>query len=78
MLSVQGNTGPIWEKKISKLFWRGRDSNRQRLELIKIGRHHPDLINVSLTDFFFFKDLEENFGPKEPRISFFKFFDVII
>ena len=76
MLSVQGNIGKKWEEKIEKGFWRGRDSRRERLKLIDISRKYPDLFNASLTNFFFFKDEEQIYGPKEKHISFFKFFDV--
>lgn len=76
MLSIQENTGPSWEDKIPMLFWRGRDSSRERLKLIEISRQHKSLINASLTDFFFFRDEEAKYGPKEKRISFFDFFKV--
>lgn len=76
MLSVQGNVKDIWKNRIPKLFWRGRDSNKHRLKLIDIGRKHPDLFNVSLTNFFFFRDLEEQYGPKSDYVSFFDFFNV--
>lgn len=76
MLSVQGNIEKKWNEKIEKLFWRGRDSSRERLSLILLSRQYGDLINASLTDFFFFRDVEHKYGPKEERISFFKFFDV--
>ena len=78
MLSVQGNIDNKWESKINKAFWRGRDSNHERLKLIELSRQYPDLINASLTNFFFFKDKENVYGPSEKRISFFKFFDVSI
>lgn len=78
MLSVQGNIPKTWNNKIEKLFWKGRDSSRERLHLINLSRQHKDIINASLTDFFFFKNLEEQYGPREKRISFFDFFDVII
>ncbi|KAL0274123.1 UNVERIFIED_CONTAM: hypothetical protein PYX00_006622 [Menopon gallinae] len=74
MLSVQGNTGPEWTNKISKGFWRGRDSRQERLDLIDLARKHPDMINASLTNFFFFRDKEKQYGPKEKHISFFDFF----
>ncbi|KOX68553.1 KDEL motif-containing protein 1 [Melipona quadrifasciata] len=45
MLSVQGNTDTLWEEKIEKIFWRGRDSRRERLDLIDISRKYPDLFN---------------------------------
>ena len=78
MLSVQGNTKIPWEKKIEKLFWRGRDSRRERLDLIDIAKKNPQLFNVSLTNFFFFNDEIEKYGPAERHVSFFKFFEVMI
>ncbi|XP_021950618.1 protein O-glucosyltransferase 2 [Folsomia candida] len=75
MMSVQSNSEKQWEDKIPKLFWKGRDSRKERLDLISIGRKHPNLINASLTNFFFFRDQEKIYGPKEPHVSFFRFFD---
>lgn len=75
MLSVQGNNEKKWKDKESKVFWRGRDSNRDRLKLIDISREHPDLFNASLTNFFFFRNEEEKYGPKQKHVSFFEFFD---
>lgn len=76
MLSVQGNVKENWNGRIPKLFWRGRDSNKHRLKLVDIARRNPELFNVSLTNFFFFRDLEEQYGPKTDHVSFFSFFDV--
>ena len=76
MLSVQSNPNTKWENKEEKAFWRGRDSRRERLNLVSLSRQHPELINASLTNFFFFRDEEKTYGPKEDHISFFKFFDV--
>lgn len=75
MLSVQESRLP-WDEKSPKAFWRGRDARRERLQLIDISRKHPDLFNVSMTNFFFFRDEIENYGPKVPHMSFFSFFDV--
>jgi len=75
MLSVQSNPDVLWEDKMSKAFWRGRDSRRERLNLVKLSRDHPDLINASLTNFFFFRNEEKLYGPKAEHVSFFKFFD---
>lgn len=77
-LSVQGNVEGPWETRTPKLFWRGRDSNKHRLDLIKLSRQHPELFNVSLTNFFFHKDEMNVYGPKAEHISFYKFFDVSI
>lgn len=76
MLSVQSNNEVPWDLKKPKAFWRGRDSRRERLDLIALARQHSHLINASLTNFFFFKEEEKEFGPKEKHISFFKFFNV--
>lgn len=75
MLSVQSNNDIPWGLKKSQAFWRGRDSRRERLDLIDIAREHKHLFNASLTNFFFFKNEEEKYGPKEKHVSFFKFFD---
>lgn len=75
MLSVQHVTR-LWPDKIDQAFWRGRDARRERLQLIDIGRAHPNLFNVSLTNFFFFRDEEHRYGPKVAHISFMEFFNV--
>ncbi|XP_020295225.1 KDEL motif-containing protein 1-like isoform X2 [Pseudomyrmex gracilis] len=73
-LSVQGNTNLPWENKIEQLFWRGRDSRRERLDLIDISRKHPELFNVSITNFFFFRDEMDKYGPAQNQVSLFHFF----
>ncbi|KYN02185.1 PREDICTED: KDEL motif-containing protein 1-like [Cyphomyrmex costatus] len=73
MLSVQGNGLP-WEYKTEQLFWRGRDARRERLDLIDISRKHPELFNVSITNFFFFRDEIDKYGPAQNHVSFFNFF----
>lgn len=75
MLSVQGNVNLNWSEREPRAFWRGRDSNKHRLNLIDIARKHPHLINASMTNFFFYTDKKEEYGPKQPHISFFRFFD---
>lgn len=75
LLSVQSNNDIPWARKKSQAFWRGRDSRRERLDLIDMARQNKHLINASLTNFFFFKDEESKYGPKEKHVSFFKFFD---
>ncbi|XP_065083482.1 protein O-glucosyltransferase 2-like [Ochlerotatus camptorhynchus] len=74
MLSVQ-RKGIPWKDKEPKGFWRGRDSCRERLDLVRISQRHPDLVNASLTNFFFFRDEEKKYGPKVAYISFFDFFN---
>lgn len=73
ILSVQKHR-MAWAEKEDKAFWRGRDARRERLELVDKARNHPDLINASLTNFFFFREEEAKYG-KTPYVSFFKFFD---
>lgn len=75
ILSVQ-RLRKTWNEKEPVAFWRGRDSRRERLHLVDIARKNPNLFNVSLTNFFFFRDEEEKYGPKVPHMSFFEFFDV--
>ncbi|XP_075992521.1 protein O-glucosyltransferase 2-like [Anticarsia gemmatalis] len=74
-LSVQGGAELAWSKREPRAVWRGRDSRAERLKLIDIAKANPDLFNASLTNFFFFRDKEQQYGPKQPHISFFKFFD---
>lgn len=75
-LSVQGSVERSWAAREARAFWRGRDSRAERLALVDVARAYPELFNVSLTNFFFFLDKQEQYGPKSPHISFFKFFDV--
>lgn len=76
MMSVQANTGPPWESKNSTAVWRGRDSRKERLELVKLSRKYPELIDAAFTNFFFFKHDESLYGPIVKHISFFDFFKV--
>ncbi|XP_031632184.1 protein O-glucosyltransferase 2-like [Contarinia nasturtii] len=74
ILSVQ-KSNTVWNEKQPIAFWRGRDARRERLHLIDIARKNPELFNVSLTNFFFFRDEEAKYGPKTSHISFFEFFN---
>lgn len=74
MQSVQGNTGPKWKQKIEKGFFRGRDSRQERLDLAVLGRSKTDLLDIGLTNFFFFPYDEKKYGPKHKHVSFFDFF----
>lgn len=76
MMSVQSNTGPPWPEKNATAFWRGRDSRQERLELVKLSRAHPNLIDAAFTNFFFFKHDESLYGPLVKHVSFFDFFKV--
>uniref|UniRef100_A0A672KQR2 Protein O-glucosyltransferase 2 n=1 Tax=Sinocyclocheilus grahami TaxID=75366 RepID=A0A672KQR2_SINGR len=77
MMSVQGHTGPAWEQKISKAFWRGRDSRKERLELVKLARANPDMLDAALTNNLFFKHDESLYGPLVKHVSFFDFFKIL-
>ncbi|KAK7940012.1 hypothetical protein WMY93_003338 [Mugilogobius chulae] len=74
MMSVQANTGPSWPQKNATAFWRGRDSRQERLELVKLSRANPNLIDAAFTNFFFFKHDESLYGPLVKHVSFFDFF----
>lgn len=76
LFSVQANTGPKWEEKTQKAFWRGRDSREERLQLTVMGRKHPELIDAALTHMFFFPKDEEKYGKLVKSVSFFDFFKV--
>jgi hypothetical protein len=76
LLSVQANTGPPWQNKSSVAFWRGRDSRQERLDLVKLSRKHPDIVDAKLTNMFFFKHNVEELGELVKHISFFDFFKV--
>lgn len=74
MLSVQKERWK-WEDKVEKAFFRGRDSRRERLDLIDVSRQHPGLFNSSITNFFFFTNEIAKYGPKVGHISFNDFFE---
>ncbi|XP_028392699.1 protein O-glucosyltransferase 2-like isoform X2 [Dendronephthya gigantea] len=74
MQSVQANTGPKWQDKIPKAFWRGRDSRQERLDFVVMARKKPELYDAALTNFFFFPYDEAKYGPKGQHVSFYDFF----
>jgi hypothetical protein len=80
IFSVQANIRKKWSDKINKLFWRGRDSRQERLDLVLIGRKNPSLIDAALTNMFFYREKEHLnlYGPTVNYTSFFDFFDVKI
>lgn len=74
VFSVQGNTGPHWNNKSSKAFWRGRDSRQERLDLVMLSRKQPEVIDAAMTHMFFFPKNPEKYGELVKTISFFDFF----
>ena len=75
LLSVQNYTGPKWHKKSDLAFWRGRDSRRERLSLVKMSDKYPDIIDAKLTAMFFFRKEQDDFEITK-HVSFFDFFRV--
>ncbi|KAM9376119.1 protein O-glucosyltransferase 3 [Pholidichthys leucotaenia] len=73
LLSVQGNTGPLWANKTERAFFRGRDSREERLQLVSLSKENPELLDAGITGWFFFRDREKSFG-KAPLVGFFDFF----
>lgn len=69
----QGRAIP-WEERQPKVFFRGRDSNQARLDLVQ--RHHKDTNNydVGLTNYFFFPHKEELYGPIANYVGMSNFF----
>ncbi|CAF0767144.1 unnamed protein product [Rotaria sordida] len=64
-----------WPKKIPKGFFRGRDSCQERLNLVRLSKKYPDLIDANLTRMFFFRDQKSEFEPFAEYIPMTKFFD---
>ncbi|XP_053505505.1 protein O-glucosyltransferase 3 [Ictalurus furcatus] len=73
LLSVQGNTGPVWGNKTERAFFRGRDSREERLNLVTMSKKNPELLDAGITAFFFFREREKDLG-KAPLVGFFDFF----
>ncbi|KAL4234778.1 Protein O-glucosyltransferase 2 [Mactra antiquata] len=74
VFSVMGNSPAPWENKTEMGFWRGRDSRRERLDLVVMSREHPDVIDAKLTRMFFFEHSEEKYGELVKNIPFYDFF----
>ena len=75
-ISVQANTGPTWENKTEKGFWRGRDSRQERLDLVVMSRKQPELVDAALTHMFFFPKNPDKYGELVKSVPFFDFFKV--
>ncbi|CAI9558844.1 unnamed protein product [Staurois parvus] len=73
LLSIQGHTGPSWDNKTEQAFFRGRDSREERLQLVRMSKKYPDLLDAGITGYFFFREMENQLG-KAPLVGFFDFF----
>ncbi|XP_053166953.1 protein O-glucosyltransferase 3 isoform X2 [Hemicordylus capensis] len=73
LLSIQGNTGPVWDNKTEQGFFRGRDSREERLLLVQLSKENPELLDAGITGYFFFREKEKELG-KAPLMGFFDFF----
>jgi len=75
LLSVQKREpNQSWDDKIEKGFFRGRDARQERLDLAMIGKSNPDLLDAGITNYFFFRDGEEEKIGRTDTVSFFDFF----
>ena len=78
--SIQESSRSIpWDSKISKAFFRGRDSRQERLDLAEIAHNDEtmkDLLDAGITNYFLFKEDPDKYGQKRkytPFPDFFKF-----
>ena len=78
MLSVQEAQKIPWASRDPRMFFRGRDSNKARLDLVKSHRRNTELFDVGIVAWFFFKHDEEIYGPIANRVGFNEFFKVHI
>ncbi|KAE9552422.1 hypothetical protein FO519_004363 [Halicephalobus sp. NKZ332] len=68
--NVQAEKNIPFEKKINKAVFRGRDSNRVRIEVAKLAKDRPDLVDGGITKYFFF----EQDPPPVKQLEFSEFF----
>lgn len=61
--------------KTARAFFRGRDSQEERLHLVSLSQKNPELLDAKITAWFFFRDREKHVG-KAPLVGFFDFFKV--
>ncbi len=65
-----------WSERDPRVYFRGRDSNKARLELVKRHRQDTQLFDVGIVAWFFFKHEEDVYGPVAKRVGFNEFFKV--
>lgn len=75
ILSTFGKQTLSFTEKENKLFWRGRDSHKARLNLIKLAQKNPTKFNVSITNFFFFRDEMHEYIDNSTKSSYIPFLD---
>ncbi|ESN94970.1 hypothetical protein HELRODRAFT_114917 [Helobdella robusta] len=56
MLSMEHYRNIDWSSKTDLAFWRGRDSSRERLKLVRLSQKQKDVVDAELTHIFFFRD----------------------
>lgn len=74
MLTAQRTRGIPWQDRLTKAYFRGRDSNQARLDLVRLHRNNSELFDVGITNWFFFDYDEAVYGPKANHVSFHDFF----
>lgn len=74
LLSVQGNMKVPWNEKKNIAFWRGRDSRQERLDLVKLSKKYPKILDAKLTNMFFFKHNKKELGELAKHVPFYDFF----
>ena len=75
MIQKRGRSIP-WNSKVTKAFFRGRDSRQERLDLAELAQNETELLDVGITKYFFFKENPEKYGETvehTPFSDFFKF-----
>lgn len=78
ILSAQETQRIPWADKDPRAFFRGRDSNQARLDLVKRHRKDTTLFDVGIVAWFFFNHDEKVYGPVAKRVGFDDFFKVRI
>ena len=75
IMSIQGFSSTEWSRKEPKVFFRGRDSNQARLDVVEKYHKHKEF-DVALTHFFFHEYNYTLYGEKQQPMSMFDFFKV--
>lgn len=75
--TVQQYDAPRFTERKPRAFFRGRDSQPERMRAAELSVSNPELLDVRLTNLFFFRDRysETRHGRLESPVSFGQFFD---